>query len=40
MNKEQLLRASMAVAYANPIYGMAYEAGVQYTDDYKRLAMA
>jgi mRNA interferase MazF len=40
MNDDQLLRAVTAIAHANPIYLLAYEAGVQNTPTFKRLAMA
>jgi mRNA interferase MazF len=40
MNDDQLTRASIAVAYANPIFMKAYEAGVQNTVEFKRLALA
>lgn len=40
MNYRQLLRAVTAIAYANPIYLIAYEHGVQNTPMFKKLAMA
>ncbi len=40
MNHKQLLRAVTAIAYANPIYLIAYENGVQDTPTFKKLAMA
>lgn len=41
MNNDQLLRASKAVAYANPIYGLAYiKERIHETAKYQELAMA